>query len=1132
MAVNLTDRNQVDRLINTVILVSVPVSLYGIIQHNGLDPLPWAGDVTKRVASNMGNAIFVASYLIMIVPLTVSRLIKSMAAIVTEENASWGHTILSAIYIFVLAIQILTILYSRSRGPQVGLLGAFALMGLLVLLLLRQQAEDKSKLSIREAGLGVALVGALTLGAGLGGGLGYLGGTGIDALLRVLRLEAEGLPLLGAALGALIGFAGVYTYLAAAGKGWRWLWMSWPVITIGAIVFVLLLNLPNGPLQPLKQVPYLGRLGQLTNIEGGTGKVRVLIWEGALNLISPHRPIGIEEEFTDPFNAIRPLVGYGPESMFNAFAYVYPPELAHVEARGSSADRSHNETMDSLVMTGVLGFAAFYFLMGSLFYYALRWLGWVSSRKTGYWLIGLMIVASLLGIFSPYLAQGNFTLSAVFLPFSLFVATFLFFCGRGFLAQPDSSTETSTISYPLLLIGILSALIGHFLEVHFVFSIAATYTYFWLYLGLMVALHRMQGTGAEVPSTEPEPEVEESTPPASKQRRRRGRGRTAPRRPVTSNNVWTADGWEVWFGSQGLVMAIVLIILAFDFIPIVFDIKTGNYSLLWMTTITFLVGMAITASDTAIRKGGWRKAINWGWGITLYLVTSLGYAGFYLLLHAQQRRVVRQLAGATNERLNTLNQLTDPLSQQEGIRLAIQTAVESANGVFNLLLTFYIALLILLLILAFMLIQGKTKRLSTWRSANWWLYPPLALALALFISFKNINVVKADLFLKEGQKYRDARLWDLAIAIHEEGVNADPDEDFYYLMLALDYQLKAQDQRLSPQERQLAWQRGEEIALEARNINKFNPDNTGNIGRYYFTIAQIFDRSYYDKALDFFQKAVELAPQNVDYYNLVGQVHYALGDYDKALTWYGKSAEIDDRYFPTQLYKGDTHVAKQEIEEAVKAHLNAIELNPAGFVDDNFDTRLNFYVSINRTEDLIAALQESATQYPEQSPNRGKILWAIGHSYLRAGNIDQANRYLQEAIAQGYDNTQAYIEIGDTYLAQEQYSHAEQAYELALAKNTNLPQVHSSLGYIYARTGRLEQAIAANNKVLESLPNDYDSNKNLALLYQQAGQLEQGLKHAEIALEVAPEAAKEELRSFISQLEQQLQQKQPESSSD
>ena len=35
------------------------------------DPLPWAGDVQTRVASTLGNAIFVAAYLIMVVPLTL-----------------------------------------------------------------------------------------------------------------------------------------------------------------------------------------------------------------------------------------------------------------------------------------------------------------------------------------------------------------------------------------------------------------------------------------------------------------------------------------------------------------------------------------------------------------------------------------------------------------------------------------------------------------------------------------------------------------------------------------------------------------------------------------------------------------------------------------------------------------------------------------------------------------------------------------------------------------------------------------------------------------------------------------------------------------------------------------------------
>ena len=97
MAGNLRTREQVDRLVTTIIVTSVPVGLYGIVQHYGLDPLPWAGDVISRVAANMGNPIFVASYMIMIVPLTLSRLIESMTTIIKEEQASWGHTLLAAL---------------------------------------------------------------------------------------------------------------------------------------------------------------------------------------------------------------------------------------------------------------------------------------------------------------------------------------------------------------------------------------------------------------------------------------------------------------------------------------------------------------------------------------------------------------------------------------------------------------------------------------------------------------------------------------------------------------------------------------------------------------------------------------------------------------------------------------------------------------------------------------------------------------------------------------------------------------------------------------------------------------------------------------------------------------------------
>ncbi|MEO5953855.1 MAG: hypothetical protein ABIQ44_15440, partial [Chloroflexia bacterium] len=84
---NLRTRAQLDRIINFMLLTSLPVALYGVLQAIHADPLPWAGDTATRVASSMGNAIFVAAWLIMVVPFAIFRLITGVSSALTARNA-------------------------------------------------------------------------------------------------------------------------------------------------------------------------------------------------------------------------------------------------------------------------------------------------------------------------------------------------------------------------------------------------------------------------------------------------------------------------------------------------------------------------------------------------------------------------------------------------------------------------------------------------------------------------------------------------------------------------------------------------------------------------------------------------------------------------------------------------------------------------------------------------------------------------------------------------------------------------------------------------------------------------------------------------------------------------------------
>src|SRR5262249_39195413 len=85
---NMRTRKQAERLVSFMILTSVPVALYGLLQANRLDPLPWAGDTATRVASSMGNAIFVAAWLIMAVPYTLYRFLIGTSQMLAARSGN------------------------------------------------------------------------------------------------------------------------------------------------------------------------------------------------------------------------------------------------------------------------------------------------------------------------------------------------------------------------------------------------------------------------------------------------------------------------------------------------------------------------------------------------------------------------------------------------------------------------------------------------------------------------------------------------------------------------------------------------------------------------------------------------------------------------------------------------------------------------------------------------------------------------------------------------------------------------------------------------------------------------------------------------------------------------------------
>jgi O-antigen ligase/predicted negative regulator of RcsB-dependent stress response len=310
IVLNLHTTRQVEQLITVTLLASLPIALYGVLQHSGFDPIFPQYDHSSRVISTIGNPIFLGAYLIMVTPLAFGRLLISLRALLgMGQSASSHHSMFLEVagYSSLLLLQLTCLLYTKARGPWFGLLG-----------------------------------GAL-----------------LFAILITLRHGMKKLLLIATAVGAAV------------------------------IVLLVALNLPNTPLEPFTESPYLSRLVFSDELAAGTGTswVRLYIWQGTLELIRSNPNIGFAP---DPFRPLRLFIGYGPETMRIVFPQVYPPELAHVESREAMADRAHNELLDLVVTTGVLGLLAFLLLIGCFFYYGISLLRRTRSFSTQVSLIALL----------------------------------------------------------------------------------------------------------------------------------------------------------------------------------------------------------------------------------------------------------------------------------------------------------------------------------------------------------------------------------------------------------------------------------------------------------------------------------------------------------------------------------------------------------------------------------------------------------------------------------------------------------------------------------------------------------------------------------------------------------------------
>ncbi len=1083
-AAHLRRPEQIRRLQHTIIITSLPIAIYGVLQHYNKDPLPWGGDVSTRVAANAGNAIFLAAYLIMAFFFTLERIYQSLAVLLgnqtnVQREQEFPVALAGGAYLFILMVQIIAIFWTQSRGPWLGLFFGFYLFILLAITSLRPNYYRQ----LTAGWVGLGMLGAITL--------------------------------------ILMNTTGLFGFLSG--------------------------------------VPYVGRLTTLLDSESRTGQVRVLIWEGASYMVRPHEPLVYPDGENDVVNPIRPLVGYGPEAMWVAYNSFYPPELAHWERRNASPDRSHNETWDSLVITGLLGFVAYMALFLSIFYWALRWLGLLINRRDNWLFAGLLTVASLVSILL-FMATDDWQwrFLGASLPAGLMVGLFLYVTVAAFL-HPHETPDAVDIPRQLLIIALLATMSAHFIEIHFGIAIAATRTYFWIQAAvlLVVGMRWVQPPALSAllltEPTDTQSETDANGEAAAEQaeesrgrRGKRGRNRRSGRTPARPS----AGLSPVGSGLPTTVMTDLLIFLTFVFIyttngtqlasgvSVLFNSifsrpvrgeLVSSPGIFFLMLFTWLLSATIGLTVEALQQ---HRVPDRVWWLKNYLFHFGVVWGGWLIYGLIQAGRLAAGAGGTS--------LDEQLNHVAGH------------------FAWYTWIVVIWLFAAGTRYAWPYLRERTLKFA---LRPALSLAAAVLIaifafgiiSSVNVALVRADIIYKQGQQFDNKRNWISSIELYRRALAARKTEDHYMLFLgrALLEQAKAVNNEgafeftanptvddvlaLRPEQVQQMKQvdllrAAEAILLEAQDVNPLNTDHTANLARLYRTWSDLSNdpevrAEMLAKSNAQYEVAVTLSPNAAHLWNERGNAYLANNQDEEAEAAYKHSLSIDPLFEQTYLLLADFYNRRQQYEQA-------IELLQAGIAamdeSSRFRPTSQMYsflgVAYARAGDIEAAI-DANLQVLEIQPNNVVAIRNLALLYRDNEQPDQALEWLEHGFTVLGENdannirqlrqlaAQLYQAEGNTAKVVEQY----EAIRAVLPEDLETLKALSNL-YNSMQDDRKVVEIAQALMALE--PNNYQHPLNIAQALKRVDQFDNARQFGEQALALASAEQRPAVENFLSELDQ------------
>ncbi|GAC97727.1 hypothetical protein PHSY_005314 [Pseudozyma hubeiensis SY62] len=237
----------------------------------------------------------------------------------------------------------------------------------------------------------------------------------------------------------------------------------------------------------------------------------------------------------------------------------------------------------------------------------------------------------------------------------------------------------------------------------------------------------------------------------------------------------------------------------------------------------------------------------------------------------------------------------------------------------------------------------------------------------------------------------------------------------------------------------------------------------------------------YDRALSAYEAALRHDLYSVPALSAIAGVHRTLDNFEKAVDYFQRVLNIVPENGDTWGSMGHCYLMMDDLQRAYTAYQQALYHLPnpkepklwygIGILYDR-------YGSLEHAEEAFASVVRMDPNYEKAN----EIYFRLGIIYKQQNKFPaslECFRYILDNPPRPLTEIDIWFQIGHVYEQQKEFNAAKEAYERVLAENPNHAKVLQQLGWLYhlsnAGFNNQERAIQFLTKSLESDPNDAQS---------------------------------------------------------